>query len=172
MKQDITPMHIRSLLESYYDGSCTPAGEAELRDYFATADTVDPDLEADRAIFRAMESHKTADIEAPADLEQRILRATVDKHRHNIFAWLPAIGAAAAVAVLVCAGLKFATLPQPTPAEADSYYTELTDPDEVEAMTLEVFARLDAGLSKARSSIRTTDDALAAVNKTLNKINL
>ena len=98
MNADIS--EIRSLLESYYDGSLSPEEINELQRLLASTPSLPPELEIERRMFQAIDS---AVPEPPADLlirlEQAVdLASTTERrpHRHGIILRVGAIALAAA----------------------------------------------------------------------------
>lgn len=97
---------VKQLLSRYYDGTASPEETDGLMQYFMTAENLPEDLQTDAMIFRAMANHKPAAM--PADMEQRILNATVGKKRRlRPLYWAASISAAAAVALIVTIGAGF-----------------------------------------------------------------
>lgn len=151
--------NIHSLLERYYSGTTTQAEEQTLRRYFA-ADNVDPQLEADREMFRALD-----DIAVPATLEKRLdetirqLSGERRRRRLSLKRWYVRLSTvAASVAVIIALAL-------PSEHAADEDILCGMSPDEVAAQAtraLEIMSRtINAG---SESATRATAIAVEIVN--------
>lgn len=95
----MTKERLQSLLDAWYEGTISPAEEAEIKLYFSQTDEVDEEFKADAAIFRAMS--RKAPASPPADLGPRIVRATVGRRPRIMRILLSAAGVAAAIALVV-----------------------------------------------------------------------
>ena len=112
------PDDIRKILERYYDGSATVGEIESVKRYFDETSDVPADLRADAAMFRAMSRHQQQ-VAPPADLEKKILAATVDASpAKRRFGWKIAFAAAAAAAV---AAVQQSAAPVDTVAEIQKY---------------------------------------------------
>lgn len=124
---------IRKYLDSFYDGTSTPAQEEALRSYFLSATDVAEEFRTDAMMFRAM----AQEISVPDNLKDRILDATV--RRRHIRRWsIASIAAAAAVALII-----ITAPPKPT-----SNYREVTDLAEAQAITMEIATTLQKSVDK------------------------
>ncbi len=92
---------IRTLLDSYYDGSISPVERKELTELFIAAESLPEDLTMEKEIYLSIESHE--EIPVPGYLSERIEQAlSAEAVRKRSFLW-PALcyaGAAAAVIML------------------------------------------------------------------------
>lgn len=92
---------LRQALEQFYAATAAPEVIEALTDYFRTHPQVDAEFEADRAIILAMA--EAADIDEPADMEQRILDATCGSPRRYLWQRIRLWHVAAAAAVVAIA---------------------------------------------------------------------
>lgn len=129
----MTEKELKQYLEAFYAGESTIEMERALTDYFLTATEVPAELQADAAMFRAMGRIES---DVPADLEHRIIDATVNRAPKRIFRRTLPFGMAAAAA----AALLLVTLHNAEPAA--SPYREVTDPDEAGAIAMQVGEKL------------------------------
>ena len=92
---------LRQALEQFYAATAAPEVIEALTEYFRTHPQLEAEFEADRAIILAMT--EAADIEEPADMEQRILDATCGSPRRpmwqRIRLWHVAAAAVVAIAI-------------------------------------------------------------------------
>lgn len=100
MKQDSTD--IRSIIRRFYEGTATPEEISRAVDYFNSTEETDPSLSADRDIILALHS-PGCEVKAPANLEQRLLDATVNrqKKKPRILPWILSVSTSAAVVALI-----------------------------------------------------------------------
>ena len=106
------PDDIRKILERYYDGSATVGEIESVKRYFDETSDVPADLRADAAMFRAMSRHQQQ-VAPPADLEKKILAATVDASpAKRRFGWKIAFAAAAAAAVIITVATMIFNIPR------------------------------------------------------------
>ena len=126
---------LRQALEQFYAATAAPEVIEALTEYFRTHPQLEAEFEADRAIILAMT--EAADIEEPADMEQRILDATCGSPRRYLWQRIRLWHvAAAAVVAIAIASLWFlrpsaATEPAaPLIAEVDTVTTIQPQPVE------------------------------------------
>lgn len=126
MKHDSTD--IRSIIRRFYEGTASPEEISRAVDYFNSTEVTDPSLSADRDIILALHS-PGCEVKAPANLEQRLLDATVNrqKKKPRILPWILSVSASAAVVALIATigyfGINNETATTPIPADI----AELTD---------------------------------------------
>ena len=111
MKKQIDITSLRSLLERYYAGETDIREEHVITEWFAThSDSEIPDdLAADARMFRDISAAHTRTI-----ADNTISR--LGKRRHTSFAlWISA--SAAAIAIIVTAGIRYTPHPTDTPAD-------------------------------------------------------
>ncbi len=143
---------VRTLLNNFYDGTSTEEQEQALRDYFASTTDLPDDLRADADIFRAMSATHTV----PADLEQRIIRATTGRRRFTLKLAASAIGIAASFALIIAIGWKStppaiqAEMPHPTIA----YTHEVNDPEEARAIAYMAVEQLNESINKINNKLQ------------------
>lgn len=70
---------IRKLLELYYEGRTSRAQENELTEFFANAETLPADLEADRRLFGQLADMSAGEVMIPEDFDSRITAAVEDE---------------------------------------------------------------------------------------------
>ncbi len=121
MDKDID-RHIGELLRKYYDGSASREDIARLRELFASAASLPPDLEAGKGIFLAIEGMRPlpeAEIAVPEGLEAR-LAAAIDSavgqevtpaekrgfRKSLLFRFAMSVSAAAAVILIATFGWR------------------------------------------------------------------
>lgn len=109
---------IKALLEKFYEGGTDPTEYSELKEYFAGADEISPELAADRELFNAF----GAETEIPEGLEEKLRGAitAAEKGRRKIWRRYLAAGitSAAAVTLILTFGLRF--IPDAGPEIPDS----------------------------------------------------
>lgn len=173
---DNRKLHIKRLLELYYEGKSSATDEAELRDYFNSPDA-DPEFETDRAIFAAISGNDN--VEVPKDLETRLSDAIDSWERAGRIAppkqtWfrikpLRVIsGIAATVAVFLALG---ALLFPKTPTQPVDTFTDPMDAYAETMRVLDLFANtLDKSLQGLQVAERTQERALDITLKQLDNL--
>lgn len=167
--------NIKVLLSRYYEGTSSLADERTLAEYFASAQEVPTELEADRRMFQAFaaaEMDASVDNAVPEGLDRRmadVIDGLERRHRRRMFTRVWS-GVAAAV-VLICGAISWNYNTGDTVAgdgsdmsdEAVCYYTE-------SSLRLLV-STLGRGVSESaeaqKTLFTTTADALEKVEKTL-----
>lgn len=163
--------HIRQLLDAFYSGSASAEQEEQLRGFFASLADVPEEFKADAAMFRAMQQVSDSTGNVPADLEERILDATVRRPSGSRIRrlLLPIIGAAAAVALILAIGLRPDAAP--TLGEqselADANYREVTDPSEAEAISRMLARKLTRTAPTAKRSIARIEVATVKLRESM-----
>lgn len=115
---------ILKLLDAYYDGTTTAAEVDALKRYFVETDNIPADLEVDAVIFRAMAAKPQAPV--PADLQEKILKATLKaRPRRRLLLWDRMAAAAAVAAVIVTLGMLFMRREVPQAAEKIAQVTQI-----------------------------------------------
>ncbi len=124
--QKMSPERLRELLNAFYSGDSTAAAEDELIGYFPSSCNIPAEFKADAAMFRAMADARGRAADVPADLEGRILAATVGRRSPRRYVWLyKAASMAAVVALLFGVGLRISRDTQQTPAPSIHTPSEL-----------------------------------------------
>lgn len=135
MKQDSTD--IRSIIRRFYEGTASPEEISRAVDYFNSTELIDPSLWADRDIILALHS-PGCEVKAPANLEQRLLDATVNrqKKKPRILPWILSVSASAAVVALIATIGYFDNNKQTATTPLPAHIAELTDtmpvPDDIQ----------------------------------------
>lgn len=128
---------IRQLLRRYYDGSAS-ADEIKLLEQFFCSDApVEPDMEVDRRIFRALAEASHA--KAPASLTERVNRIGEEPKRSRrpmLMRWA-AISVAAAAAIALVITFKSAPTGNESVTPIDSSALVAAATQEVAAETIE-----------------------------------
>lgn len=165
---------IRRALKAFYDGTATPEQVEALERWSAKADGIPPDLRADAAMLRAFARAKAP--QASADLERRILRATVgSRPRPRLRSWRIALGAAASLALLVGAGGYFLRGSGSHPsasvsenvADTRGAWRELNDSAQVAELTASLQHTVNSAMGKAQDGLRYTECAMENMRQTL-----
>lgn len=135
MKQDSTD--IRSIIRRFYEGTASPEEISRAVDYFNSTELTDPSLWADRDIILALHS-PGCEVKAPANLEQRLLDATVNrqKKKPRILPWILSVSASAAVVALIATIGYFDNNKETATTPLPAHIAELTDtmlvPDDIQ----------------------------------------
>lgn len=126
MKQDSTD--IRSIIRRFYEGTASPEEISRAVDYFNSTELTDPSLWADRDIILALHS-PGCEVKAPANLEQRLLDATVNrqKKKPRILPWILSVSASAAVVALIATIGYFDNNKETATTPLPAHIAELTD---------------------------------------------
>lgn len=176
MDKDID-RHIGELLREYYDGIASREDIARLRELFASAASLPPDLEAERGIFLAIEGMKPlpeAEIAVPEGLEARLAEAIdsavgqevtpADKRgfrKSLLFRFAMSVSAAAAVILIATFGWRainyatdgaeFRTSPADSEILADGNRSNAAGEDS--AATVEMSVPADAGAKSLQTTV-------------------
>lgn len=135
MKQDSTD--IRSIIRRFYEGTASPEEISRAVDYFNSTEVTDPSLSADRDIILALHAAE-CEVKAPANLEQRLFDATVNrqKKKPRILPWILSVSASAAVVALIATIGYFDNINKTATTPLPTDIAELTDtmpvPDDIQ----------------------------------------
>lgn len=126
---------VKHLLSLYYSGETTPDQEAALTHYFLSHSEVEPSLRDDRRIFIAL-AHSRDQL-VPADLHERIIRATCGR-KNNYLRILTRIAAAAAcIAAVATATVLYLRSTEPVvELESESLMAQLADSTAADTVAL------------------------------------
>lgn len=130
---------IKDILERYYDGDASPVEIESLKRYFAGTKDIPAYLRADAAMFRAMNSDMSRQLNTmpPAGLGKRILDATVNASeassaneplRKRRFSWKLVISSAAAVAAIITVATLIFNYGQDNGTKGSEYIAQSDQP--------------------------------------------
>lgn len=160
-------IRIRSLLSRYYDGLTSGTEKIELISLFRNSSRLPPDLENERKVFMAIECDSIPEAEAPAYLEERILRSisTSEKHWPSTI-W---ISSAAAIIVLLFMGWKVFSI---SDGQMEFHTSPLPDLATISPAQTEVAAaEITLAIPENRTTKSSSGKSLASSGKAQARIN-
>lgn len=186
--------NIGELLREYYDGSASREDIARLRELFASAVSLPPDLEAERGIFLAIEGMKPlpeSEIAVPEGLEARLAAAIDDAagqasappakrdfRKSLLFRFAMSVSAAAAVILIATFGWRainyatdgaeFRTSPAESEILADGNVTNSAGEDSSATVGMSV-PLADSAESLGTTAANATHQSAKRINIAANK---